>query len=423
MSRHIHLLLLIVLLLSGCEDKESQERAKWRQTLGQDDKRPYGTWLAHESLKYYFSGAKVETLSGKARFNNMDDVMKYANAGGHGLLILEGFDFYLSDEEWKQLKGFIKAGNEVFIFSNVLDNKIEQDLQCYMKNNETGKFRFLTSDRDLDNKFVLSLQNNRATDYGYTGRNLKGYFDVPVDAPDTVQRNTDDTDSAIKYSEWPYPDTLGYAQTEPDFIRYRLGEGHLTLHAAPLVLSNYFLLQDGNEQYLTGIWQTLPENVTHVYWVTYGNRTQRSSGMSVLWKYPATKYAILLALLALLVYVLFEGKRKQRIIPVIAPLRNDSVSFVETVGRLYYNKGNHANLAAKMTLQFLEWVRTHYYLNTNLLNEEFIMQLAMKSGHTEATVRGLMDIIHEVRMGTALVDDAYLYQLYSTIQQFYKNEV
>lgn len=120
--------------------------------------------------------------------------------------------------------------------------------------------------------------------------------------------------------------------------------------------------------------------------------------------------------------MLFEGKRKQRIIPIIAPLRNDSVSFVETVGRLYYNKGNHTNLAEKMVQQFLEWVRTNYFLNTNQLNDAFIHQLTIKSGQADATVRELMEMIHEIKLASVKIDDAYLYQLYNTIQQFYKNK-
>ncbi len=411
---------LMLLLCCGCQDKAEQERMKWRQTLGWDDKRPYGTWLAHESLTDYFSDAKIETLSGKFRFNNMDDKMKYGHTGP-ALLILEGFDFYLSDEEWVELKNFISNGNEVVLFSNVLDNKIEQDLQCFMKNSLSNRFDLFITDKELSNQHVLRLQTDQGRAYGYTGRSLKAYFDVSTRRNDSVAMDNVDTASS-KYQEWAYPDTLGYAELEPDMVRYKLGAGHLTLHAAPLALSNYFLLQEGNVDYLTGMWQTLPDNISHVYWGTYGYRSAESSGMNVLWKYPATRYAILLALLALLVYVLFEGKRKQRIIPIVAPLRNDSVSFVETVGRLYYNKGNHANLASKMTMQFLDWVRTHYFLNTNVLNDEFIVQLSMKSGQAEATVRGLMDMIHEVRMNTALVDDAYLYQLYNTIQQFYKNE-
>ena len=74
-----------------------------------------------------------------------------------------------------------------------------------------------------------------------------------------------------------------------------------------------------------------------------------------------------------------------------------------------------------MVQHFLEWVRTHYFLNTNLLNQDFSRQLTIKSGQAESTVKGLMEMIHEIKLGTAYIDDAYLYQLYITIQIFYKN--
>ncbi len=345
----------------------------------------------------------------------MDYKMKY-NYPGHSLLILEGLDFYVSDEEWKDLKHFISNGNEVVLFCSQLDSKIEQELYCY-KQGKGGEDRaFYRFAPDHDNKNILSISGVPAKQFGYEGHSLKGYFSFPHDSADT------ETDTTATTIFPPYPDTIGYVNDQPDFVRYELGKGHLTLHAAPLVLSNYFLLQDGNEQYLNALWQTLPPNITRIYWNDYYKRSGTASGLDVLLRYPATRWALTIAIIILLLYILFEGKRKQRIIPVIAPLKNDSVSFVETVGRLYYNKGNHTNLAEKMAQQFLEWVRTHYFLNTNLINETFIHQLTVKSGQHEATVRGLMEMIEEIKPGKVKTDDAYLYQLYNTIQKFYKNQ-
>jgi len=405
---------LIFLAVSGClPDKEQHERMKWRLNPD-DDKLPYGNYLAFQSLKYYFPNADIETLPQSFRYSSMDNTMKY-NYNGHSLLILEGLDFYVSEEEWKDLKTFINNGNEVILFCSRLDNKIEQELGCYKERRSEEEQVFYDAVPEKENEEVLSINSGPNIRYGYMGRSIRGYFSFQNDSTNTETDTTGNTYFS------GYPDTLGFANSQPDFLRFKLGEGHLTLHAAPLVLSNYFLLQDGNENYLTAIWQTLPANITRIYWNDYFRRTGTSSGLGVLFKHPATKLALILGIIALLVYVLFEGKRKQRIIPVMEPLKNDSVSFVETVGRLYYNKGNHANLAGKMTYQFLEWVRTHYFLNTNLLNEDFIRNLTIKSGQPEATVRSLMEMIHETRLGTAYTDDAYLYQLYNTIQLFYKN--
>lgn len=410
----LFLLLLLAAALQGClHDKAAEERRKWEVRPMRDNKLPYGTFLAWKSLKYYFPESKIDVLPPSFHYSNIDSSMSSV-PGGPALMILQGLDFNVSGTEWQALKNFINEGNEVLIFCSSLDHKIEEELNCRKENARMEELpHFLTAGRKT-NEQTISIAGS-AHQYGYSGRSIKGYFSIEPDSSETEQ------DSNINYFS-ALPDTLGYADGRPDFIRYSLGNGHLLLHGAPLVLSNYFLLQNENENYLTGLWNTLPDHISRIYWNDYYKRKRESAGLGMLFRYPATRLALLLAIFSILLYIVFEGKRKQRIIPVIPPLRNDSVSFVETVGRLYYNKGNHVNLAGKMVQQFLEWVRTHYYLNTNLLNEEFIRQLTIKSGQPETTVRSLMEMIHEIRLGTAFTDDAYLYRLYNTIQSFYKSK-
>jgi hypothetical protein len=421
MSRRDLTYFIFVLLLacSGCITDAQKELTKWNVTLKNTDKTPYGTWLAYQSLKYYFPDSKIEALSTGFKYTNMDAKIKYADSNGRSMIIFEGMYFNLTDLEWDELKEFIKNGNEVIVFCSWLDNKIEEEMNCHKEGNGNEINKFYANKTDFDNIDELCLSDDRKKKYGYEGRSIKGFFTFKDDSElskTTEQDSSQDTVTAPP----PTPDTLGFAGNHPDFVRYKIGSGHLTLHAAPLALSNYFLLQNGNENYLTAIWQTFPKDVSHIYWNDFYVREAGTSSMDILWRYPATRYALILAISALLIYILFESKRKQRIIPVIAPLKNDSVSFVETVGRLYYNKGDHNNLAEKMVQQFLEWVRTHYLLNTNLLNENFIQQLTIKSGQPEASVRALLEMISELRTGTIKPDDAYLYQLYTTIQKFYK---
>jgi hypothetical protein len=208
---------------------------------------------------------------------------------------------------------------------------------------------------------------------------------------------------------------------KPDILRYEVGDGHITIHAAPLVMSNYFLLQDRNSEYMSRLWSTLPGDIGHVYWNSYFKHRAEHSDFGILWRHPATKWALWLSIITLILYVLLELKRRQQPIPVVAPLTNTSVSFVETVGRLYYNKGNHRNLAEKMTQHFLEYVRTHYYLNTSQLNDTFTQNLAAKSGLPIEVAGNIIEMIHEIRLGSTPIDEPYLYHLNNTIQRFYKN--
>ena len=419
--KHYLYIATLVLVLCGCSSTTAErQKTNWHISLEPGDKQPYGTWLTDKSLRYVFPHVVYENLPPGFRFENMDSKMKSYDYG-RSLIILWGLDFRLSDEEWRNLKQFVNNGNELVVFCSTLDDKIQKDLSCYKEPGEEEYATTFSEQTDFHNLNVLRIAGLSWRKFGYEGRSIKGYFSIETDTanitPKTDTSDNDNYDNIRIYA----PDTLGYGNDRPNMVRYRIGDGHITLHAAPLVISNYFLLQPGNVDYLNAIWQTLPKNINRMYTVSYYKRSGSGSGLSVLWKFPATQWALLLGLFVIIMYVLFEGKRKQRIIPIVAPLRNDSVSFVETVGRLYYNKGNHTNLADKMVQQFLEWVRMNYFLNTNLLNENFVQQLTIKSGQPESTVQEMMEMIHETRLRSVKIDDPYLYKLYNTIQQFYKN--
>lgn len=467
-------LAVLLLLLTACSGKRKEAyQPNWTPTLEHNDKIPYGTHLAFRSLKYYFPGAQVKPLSRWYRYNSMSESMQYGSTGT-SLMVLHGFRFNLSEDELDYLLRYVTAGNEVLLFSNSLDNKLEQKLGCRQVSARHEEIPLNVVHDGKDNRNALWTVGDSATRYGYQGRYLKGYFlldsnkvAVPDSLLDTLLAEADSTAPAEEDSliEDPYagteettedgavpvvydttvyedgtetayddettyesddesgisaPQVLGMSETGPDFIRYRIGNGHLTLHAAPLVLSNYFLLQGRNKDYLSYIWKTVPEDIETIYWHDYYKRSAESSDLGVMFRYPATRWALLLALLTLFLFVLFEAKRRQRIIPIVPPLENSSVSFVETVGRLYYNKGNHLNLAEKMVQHFLEYVRSNYFLNTNQIDDHFIYQLSVKSGQPEALVRSTAELIHEVRLRSVAVDESYLYHLHNTLQNFYK---
>jgi hypothetical protein len=317
------------------------------------------------------------------------------------------------------------------IFCNLLDEKLEKKLAI---NAYGGSEEFPVQDnwnRGDSNLGVLSLEARPGSQFGYHGRDLRGYFnpDTPSkdSSADTVivssyygdgsdpvtQSYDDDGDTAV------VPDILGRAKGKPNFLRYAYGSGHLTVHIAPLTLTNYFLLQGENRRYLDGVWSTLPENIGAVYWHEYFKRTAEASSFGMLWRHPATRWALLLSLLALGLYILFESKRRQRIIPIVQPLQNTSVAFVETVGRLYFDRGDHANLASKMVQHFLEWVRNTHNLPTTELNDAFAQSLARKTGHTEREAKAATFIANEVRVGNFAVTEEYIHHLYATLQPFY----
>lgn len=428
-------LLLTCLLVQGCK-RPQKKVINWNVNLANESKDPYGSYLAFQSLKNFFPGTAITTLSKGFKYNNIDYRMKYP-AEGRALLILTGLGFNVSKDEFDALLSFVRAGNEIVLFTGSIDEKFEEEFgfnkPYYASDRGYENMPLSRSYTGEENINCIAFATDTTKKYGYRGRYLQGSLDIDTGATlsafdlvdeqkaDTTEYQTEDMISDVQRNE-KAPEILGYTNGSPNLIRYSLGGGHITIHAAPLVTSNYFLLQKDNLNYLQAIWNLMPEDISHVYWNSFYKHRAEHSDFGILWRHPATRWALILSIIALLLYVLLEMKRRQDPIPVIKPLENTSVTFVETVGRLYYNKGNHQNLAEKMVQHFLEWVRSHYYLNTNHLDDAFARSLSAKSGLPPEIAANLIEMIEEVKAGNTTIDEPYLYHLNNTIQRFYKNQ-
>ena len=212
----------------------------------------------------------------------------------------------------------------------------------------------------------------------------------------------------------------------PNFIRLRAGEGNLYLHLAPLAFTNYFLLHKKNIGYYEKLLSVISPDTKTIVWDEYylnkkfdSERQNKKSWFTVLSRYPGLKAALLTAIFTLLVYVLLEMRRKQRYIPVINKPRNDSLDFVRTIGRLYFDKGDHKNLGRKMSAYFLEHVRNKFKLPTSTLDEEFIRNLQYKSGVEEPVVRSIVSFIRYTE-DAPVIDEKELAEFHRQLENFYK---
>src|SRR4029078_13026231 len=121
---------------------------------------------------------------------------------------------------------------------------------------------------------------------------------------------------------------LGYTENgHPNFIHLRTGKGNFYVNLEPLAFSNYFLLHKNNIHYYEHALSLIAADVKKIVWDEYYlNKVvkKESKGwLSVLFRFPALKAALLTAIFTLLLYVLLEMRRKQRYIPFVAKPKND----------------------------------------------------------------------------------------------------
>ncbi|HKC34585.1 MAG TPA: hypothetical protein VKB95_00930, partial [Chitinophagaceae bacterium] len=187
--------------------------------------------------------------------------------------------------------------------------------------------------------------------------------------------------------------------------------------------SNYFLLTGNNKEYLEKTFSYFKPETGSVYWDNfYRLRRGSDEGFSIVGffkKHPPLYYAFLIVIGSLLLFIAFGGKRRQRLVPERVLNTNTTISYTETIGRLYLQKKDNRNIALKMFTYFLEQVRNNYYLNTQNLNNEFAEALSRKSGVPEARVKHLLQLMNDTDQANN-ISDIRLLELHNLTQEYFK---
>ena len=387
---------VLVLLLAAVVGAEllSPKPLDWTQSYDGDDPRPYGSLVLRALLPELFPGQAVETAELPPYLVLRDTTLRDRN------YLFFAFTFAPDEAEMEALLDFAARGNAVFAaarnFRGPLADTLGVDTDVHW--NALGTPLDAVPPDTVTVNFV-NERLRRAEDYAYRPEATAAYFD----RFDTLRTSV-----------------LGEnSEGEANFIRMDVGAGAFYLSSVPLAFTNYNVLGEGGAEYTAKALSYLP--VRDVLWDDYYkplNALATTPLRYVLVNEPLRR-AYFLLLGTLLLFLLFEGKRRQRVIPIAEPPRNDTVAFVQTVGRLYYNRGDHAGLARKKIAFFLDHVRTRLRLDTNDLGEETQRQAAERSGVPLNDVRRTFGLVQTLREKSR-VSEAELKELNRRLEAFYK---
>ena len=297
---------IAVLLFTG----KNRERKVFdeRVTLRKRDKTPYGTYLAYEGLKRFFPNANF--ITSKKPPASWDSLK--VNEEGQALIIVSQ-RFYADEDEMKKLIRFAENGNDVFVSAMVYSEDVRTMLHCSTSYFDLNTLYYKPT--ASDSLTVSLIQPPFPTDdlYSYPGAGFESRF-----------VRTDTSTSTV----------LGRGTgNSPNFIHLRAGKGNLFFHLAPLAFSNYFLLHRNNNNYYEALFSVLSPGLKKIAWDEYfinkmydfERNDKRSGWFKALLSYTSLKFALITAILTLLLYTLSEMRRKQRFIPVVARPQNDSL--------------------------------------------------------------------------------------------------
>jgi len=164
----------------------------------------------------------------------------------------------------------------------------------------------------------------------------------------------------------------------------------------------------------------LPKEIPYLYDKNFKSDPElNNSPLRFILSKPPLKWSWYLLLLAIGLFLLFNAKRRQRIIPIIEPLKNTTTEFVKSISTIHYEASDYNGIIQKNIKYFLEHVRKRYYLSTDKLDEDFIKKLALKSGKSFNDIQQLITLVIKMKAHKFSTEEP-LKKLNKQLENFYK---
>lgn len=375
----IFIIIMVILALFEVNKKEVTD---WRKNFDVNQKSPFGLFVFNKEAKDLFKNnlTKIDVAP--------YDYYTEKNKKPHNILILES---EIDPESWNKILDEVSKGSDAMIIANRLPKNISDTIGFYgSKISYENENVLKLTDKKYQNDFIKLDKFPSGRGFSYIKPNVQILGK-------TVEENNED---------------------QANFIKATFGKGTIYVHCEPLFLTNYYLLQSGNVKYAQSVFSYLKDRET--LWFVESNTKESSSLLRFILSNPALKYAWWVFLGGLILFIFFNVKRKQRIVPIIEPLKNTSADFVKSIGNLYLQEGDFHDMMAKKAQYFLNKVRLDLLIDTQNLDEEFAKRLQLKTGKPTEMVNEAIVLIKKAQDPYASVMKEDLARINSLLDEILK---
>ncbi|MCX8532050.1 hypothetical protein [Chryseobacterium luquanense] len=350
---------IIIMVIWALLEVSKKEVTDWRKNFDVNEKSPFGLFVFNKEVKDLF----------KNNFTKIDITPYHyyseKNKKPHNILVVES---EVDQESWNKILDEVSKGSDAMIIATRIPKNISDSIGFYNSKISFEEHNVLKlTDKKYQNDFI-------ELDKFPSGRGFS-YIKPKVQVlGKTIEENNED---------------------QANFIKAPFGKGNIYVHCEPLFLTNYYLLKSGNVKYAQSVFSYLGDKET--IWFVESNTKESSSLLRFILANPALKYAWWVFLGGIILFIFFNVKRKQRIVPIIEPLKNTSADFVKSIGNLYLQEGDFHDMMAKKAQYFLNKVRLDLLIDTQNLDEEFSKKLQLKTGKSAELVNEAISLIKKAQ--------------------------
>lgn len=395
----------------------------WRETYKPASEEPYGTKFIKSLLADLYEDHDF-TVIDKPLKHALDETPEQFN------YVFIDHSVRMEQASMERLVKQIHNGNKAFIASKEVPLKLlgrildPGNKEYYYKEawEEAGAFPLAKFSKYEDTTVSMGLYQrdlptDEPIDYYFQGRFEQwaygwNFFDTLKDrtATDRVQ-------------------ALGFLQPDlVNFFQVDFGEGSFYFHLGPLAFTNYHINREEGFAYARQAFSYL--DAGPIYFDEFENPLGTASNQSNNPRYgdsplqfilnqTSLRWAWYWGLLMVIFYLFLRGKRRQRIIPVLPSYSNDTLAFVQNIGRLHYKQSDIRGISKKQMGVFLTYLRDHYNLATNIDEGQLARQAGGKAGLDPQLITSIFTKYREIlKKEEASLTEGDLRIFYSMINNF-----
>lgn len=349
---------IVVMIILALFEVNKTESTDWRKNFDINQKSPFGLFVFNKEINTLFK-SKVKKIE-QTPYDYYQSEKKI-----HNILVIEE---EIDKQSWNKILNEVSKGSDAMLIVSEMPKEISDSIGYYDSQISFEDENVLKlTDKTYQNDFIHldKFPSGRGFTFIKKGVEVLGK---------TVEKNNSD---------------------QANFIKIKFGKGSIYVHCEPLFITNYYLLKRGNVKYAQDVFSCLKDRET--VWFVESDAKVSQFFLRFILSHPALKYAWWVLLGGLVLFIFFNAKRKQRIVPIIEPLKNTSVDFVKSIGNLYLQEGDFHDMMAKKAQYFLNKVRMDLLIDTQNLDEEFAKKLHLKTGKPVEMIAEALNLIKKAQ--------------------------
>lgn len=442
MKKNLHIILTILaVIVIGIFFFTYRAPFEWTPTMDTADDNPFGCQLFDKLASHTLDGDYKVADNIPEGLNPQSDAILYVKR--HIFSDWTEYDSIEADRA-KALYEFAEKGGVVIVATSDFYSNWESDNDDIII--KAYGLRFVDEKRKAGNGYddlsstISQMKNDPVERENVTlvssGEKYALYpfmIDYCFDACFDKRIHTPLITTRHQYGKWD-SDINDYATTPMLTARlayYRTfpSGGKIVYSSMPMLFTNYAVM-DGKtvELTLSLLSQANHRNITRImgknprYIPSSIKKEKNNSAFSYLLSQPPLRWALYLTMAVLVLYCIFNAKRKMRPIPLIPETKNATLEFSKFMGTFYYRRNKHgAIVLAKYDDMLFTFSKIIDADTDKMTNQQLSEALSLHTGISQERLITLIRTANRIRNNTIEISSQTMKSMLELIQEINDN--